>query len=364
MSRKKPLKGHSPQAYPRDVKKFGELLNKCPHVSYAGPGAYCNVGGRGYHVTFEPHTTPNMLCAYFQDGQGKYSWHIAVKEISIYECAQEIAAKIHTWKPKIIPVYRGFPSAERDEPMAEINDAAPLQSEDPQHCQDGQIKDGMLPDTVQHPDSDCRAETGEECKPDFTVPYNWIPIDSYVYYALETRARESQNYTVDVFSTHANFVANGLHQDIRSRTGITNNKQITKALQRLHKAGIWKENDGNSDYRFKLRFVKDVPIFSMQTEASQSDLPLEPLILTSQTNGALAARPASSIQKDVVAAVLQTITAQYAPLRSAHEEITAAYGRIMQEAAEHNDIIERFIAAFGDGLTPEDVLALREKMIG
>ena len=369
MARKKRFKGHSPRAYSRDVEKFGELLTACAHVSYAGTGSYCNVGGRGYHVTFEPDTTPNMLCARFQDGQGIYLWHIAVKEISIYECAQEIAAKIYIWKPQIIPIYRGFLS-ERSEQMNKTDHITSLPSQDPHHCQNGQTNNGILPDTVQLPDSDNDTETEEEFQPNFTVSYHWISVDSHVYYALETRARESHDNTVDVFNTHANFVANGLHQDIKSRTGITDNEQISAALKRLGSAGIWRENARRScgNYRFKLRFVKDVPKFPTQVAVSappfQPDPPQEPLTRIPQTNGALLAAPVSSIQKDVVAAVLQTIETNYAPLRSAHEEIMAAYARITQEAAEHNNFIERFIAAFGDGLTPEDALALREKIIG
>ena len=369
----KPLKGHSPRAYSRDVMKFKELLNQCSHVSFVGPGPYCNIGARKYHIIFKPANVPHMLVARFQDGQAAYAWHLVVKETSVYACAQEIESVMRAWKPEITAAYRGFSSEERSETMTDTNDNARVSpsphSERNEHCQNGQSDDDALSETIQPSDLTNHAqENDHEPQETLAIAYNWIPIDSQVYHALAAEARESHNGTAEVLAACANFVTHGLHSIIKSRTGLKDNKKITKALKRLQKAGIWIELDQERSYPYsrKLRFVEDVPKFPDQTrETPAQSKPVEPVTPppAPQTNGTVVIPAVSSLQEDIARAVFKTIENTHDPLRSAYDQIADAYADIVRKVAEYNRAIEWSIAAFDGMLTPEQIFALRGKKI-
>jgi len=345
-----PLKGHSPQAYSREVNKFRELLEKCQYVSFVSAGSYCNIGARKSHIVFKPNKVPNMLAARFQDGQAAYWWHLGVKEVSVYACAQDIESTMHAWRPEIIVTYRGFSTKEGANHMTQttngaLPDSLPA-SKQIENSQEEKHPNGIPLETPKSPDH--HLEENAHVSEKEPIQYTWGRDDAEIYHTLKRAAKEQDN-GAEVFD-YADFYKNAVYGIIKTKTGLKN-ERITLSLKRLKKAKIWIEFD---DGQSRLMFMENVPEYTHQ--AKSSDTPPADSLLSAHIASQPSRMPdesavsrSCSIQKRVLATALQAIEDE-------HMEIRA-------KVSEYNKTIEWIITAFRNILTTDKIRFLRKKIL-
>lgn len=345
MSKSSDLKGHSPQAYSREVKQFREILGKCAHIGFIAPGSYFNVGRRKRQIVFKPDKTPNMLLVRFQDGQAAYSWHIVVKEVSTHECAQMIELVMHEWKPDITVTYREF-LQKGAEQMSSTNGAHRPPSTAPE---DLNSQEEQKHDQTSHPSCSINTATEDNGSdlPESPAQYKWIPEDSRIYKALEAAARQEVKGTY-LENTHADFNREIVFTLIKARTPYKN-RAITPTIKRLKKGGIWIEFSDTC----RLLFVDNVKEFP---DDIIPQVTLENNLRTPQTSDLLPPKntdtlcPSSPLQKQVLATALQAV-------EDAHAEIQI-------KIRDYNSTVEWIITSFNGVLTREEIRSLRDKIIG
>ncbi|MDP3779288.1 MAG: hypothetical protein Q8R30_04575 [bacterium] len=362
------LRGHSPQQYTRDSRRFQELVNKCPHVVTAGPGRYCNVGGRGFRTTFKPHRVPNMLAARFQDGEAAYDWHIIIKEVSPFECAQEIEPILKRWKKNIKVIYHNF-EEEKDDQM----DNSPQEDHTAADLNLTPAPPSVLPYTNGSADAHTvpvyqKEHTDEESQL-LVVSHDWAPEESWIYYALVEEAKEGKNPNAEYFPTHANFTKGEAVRIAEQRTPVSKTK--IKAIIRDildKKLNIW-QHKNLERFQARLLFVQEVKQFPFPEPETPAP-PAQEIISVPHIDAPYASAevtrhtPAFLVPSGtMLAAILQVIQDTHQPLHAQYQEIAAAYEAVMKKIRQHNGDIAWILDTTNGQLTPEQRDALQAQMI-